>query len=59
MDRDYGIRRDADGQFGIGNSLIEIGGDSNVTVHGKTYRGTEGLFELLTRKKVNRSVIKN
>ena len=51
LDREYSIRRDADEQFRIGNSLIEIDEDSNITLHGKTYRGKEGLFELLTRKR--------
>jgi len=56
FDIEYGIRRDANWQFRIGNSLIEIDEDSNVTVRGKTYRGTEAQFEL-TRKKLNRSLI--
>jgi hypothetical protein len=30
LDRDYGIRKDPDGQFRIGNSLIEIDEHSNV-----------------------------
>ena len=33
--------------------------DSNVFVKGKSYRGTRGLFELLTRKKVDQSFITN
>ena len=46
------MRRDADGQFRIGNASIDIDQDSNVFVQGKSYRGTRGLFELPTRKKV-------
>ena len=57
LDRDFGIRKDADGQFRIGNSLIEINEHSYVLVQEKMYKGTQGLFELLTCKKVNRSLI--
>jgi hypothetical protein len=57
LDKDFGIRRDDDGQFRIGRSLIEVDGNSNVYVDGKSYEGTSGLFELLTRKKVNKSLI--
>jgi hypothetical protein len=49
LDKDFGIRRDADGQFRIGNAIIDIVQDSNVFV--------QGLFELLTRKKVGQSFI--
>ena len=57
LDRDYGMRRDADGSFRIGNAEVVIDQDSNVFVKGKSYRGTRGLFELLTRKKVDHSFI--
>jgi len=57
LDRDYGMRRDADGSFRIGNDEVVIDQDSNVFVKGKSYRGTRGLFELLTRKKVDQSFI--
>ena len=57
FDTDFGISKDADGQFRIGNSLNEIDEHSNVIVQGKTYTGTQGLFEFLTRKKVNHSLI--
>ena len=57
LDRDYGMRRDTDGTFRIGNAEVVIDQDSNVFVNGKSYRGTRGLFELLTRKKVDQSFI--
>jgi len=57
LDTDYGKRRDADGSFRIGNAEIVIDQDSKVFVKGKSYRGTRGLFELLTRKKVDQSFI--
>jgi hypothetical protein len=52
LDRDYGIRKEPDGQFWKGNSLIQIDEQGNVILQGRTYTGTKGLFELLTRKKV-------
>ena len=53
--RDYGMRRDADGSFRIGYAEVVIDQDTNGFVKGKSYRGTRGLFELLTRKKVYQS----
>jgi len=57
LDKDFGIRKDDDGDFRIGNSLIEIGENSEIYIDGKTYAGTPGLYELITRKKVNKSLI--
>ena len=53
VDKDFGIRREADGSFRIGNSVVDIYPQRNVYVQGKIYEGSRGLFELLTRKKVN------
>ena len=57
LDKDFGIRKDEDGDFRIGRSLIEIGENSDIYVDGKTQAGTPGLYELITRKKVNKSLI--
>ena len=57
LDTDFGIPKDADGQFRIGKSSIEIEENSDVFVEGNTYSGRPGLFELLTRQKVNKSLI--
>ena len=51
VDRDFGMRRNVDGTFRIGDADVEIYQDSNVIVHGKSYKGTRGLFELLTSKR--------
>ena len=59
VDKDYGMRRDTDGKFRIGNALVTIDQDSNVIIQGVPYRGTKGLFELLTCKKVDMSVVTN
>jgi len=34
VDKDYGMRRDVDGIFRIGNSAVQIDGNSNVNVQG-------------------------
>jgi len=57
VDKDFGIRKEADGTFKIGNSTVEIDPQSNVYVQGKMYEGTPGLFQLLTRKLVDFSFI--
>ena len=57
VDRDYGMRRDPNGKFRIGNANVEIDSDSNVIVKGVSYKSTKCLFELLTRKKVDSSFI--
>jgi len=57
VDKDYGMRRDTDGKFRIGNSVVPIDQDSNVIIQGVPCRGTKGLFELLTRKRVDRSLV--
>ena len=57
VDKDLGIRRKVDGTFKIGTSTVEIDPQSNVYVEGKMFEGTPGLFELLTRKNVNHSLV--
>ena len=39
LDRDFGMGRDADGSFRIGNAEVVIDQDSIVFVKGKSYRG--------------------
>jgi hypothetical protein len=56
LDKDYGIRKE-DGMFMLGNSPVSVDAQSNVIVHDKLNRRTTGLWELLTRKKVNQSLI--
>jgi hypothetical protein len=38
----------------IRNSIVDVDDESNVYIQGKRFKGTKGLWELLTRKKVNR-----
>jgi len=41
----------------IGDSIIRVERESNLTIKGKHYKGTRGLWELLARKNVNSDVI--
>jgi hypothetical protein len=56
-DREYGLRRDSDRQFRVGNLKIEIDTYSNIFIANKRFKGTKGLFEVLTRNKIRRSEI--
>ena len=52
----YGIRKFGD-SFIIGDSVVLVDTDSDVTIKRQEFRRTKGLWELLTRKKVNRKLI--
>ncbi len=41
----------------IGNSAVSVDETSYITINGKRFRGTNGLWALLTRKNVNTDVI--
>jgi hypothetical protein len=43
--------------FMIGNSPLSVDNDSNTTIYGRHYNGTKGLWEILTRKNVYKSVV--
>ena len=47
----YDIRKDGD-IFKIGDSLVLVDQDGDITIKEKEFRGSEGLWELLTRKRV-------
>jgi hypothetical protein len=57
IDRVCGIRRETNGNFVIGDSPLSVDENGDVTVLGVTYDGTEGLWELLTRVNVDRSLV--
>jgi len=56
LDTQYGIRKEGD-IFKIGDSTVSVDSLGDITIKGKQYRGTEGLWELLTRNKVERDKI--
>src|SRR5688572_21165742 len=54
-DKTFGIYSE-DGDFFIGNSLIKFDGD-DMMVGNKTYKGTPGLWEFMTMKEPNESML--
>ena len=56
VENHYGIRRYGD-NFMVGDSIISVDREFNLTIKGKHYKGTRGLWELLARKDVNSDVI--
>ena len=52
----YVIQRAGD-TFMIGNSDIRVDETGDITINGKRFRGTKGLWELLTCKNIHRDVI--
>jgi len=56
LDTQYGIRKDGYA-FKIGGSSVLVDTDSDMTIKGREFKGTTGLWELLTRKKVERNKI--
>jgi hypothetical protein len=55
--KQYGIRKEADCTFMIGDAPLTVDRESNITIYGKGYRGIRGLWELLTHKKVNKEIV--
>jgi len=52
LDTQYGIRKNRD-SFKIGNSVVGVDTDGDNTIK-EEFCGSEGLWELLTRKNVNK-----
>jgi len=55
LDTEYGIRRDADG-FNIGDSRVGVDRNGNIHIKNVEFPATKGLWELLTRKKVDKKI---
>ena len=51
--RKYCIRKDGD-KFKIGDSAVLVVQDGDITIKEKQFRGSKGLWELLTSKRVNK-----
>ena len=56
LDEQYGIRR-VGSTLMIGDAPITVHAKGDLTIGGTRYKGTRGLWELLTRKNVNNDVI--
>jgi hypothetical protein len=41
----------------IGDAPLTVDRQSNIKIYGKEYRGTPGLWEILTRKSVNKEIV--
>jgi len=52
LDTEYGIRREG-GVFMIGDSQISVDRDRNIHIKDVEFPATKGLWELLTRKKLD------
>lgn len=48
VDQRYGLRMLENGEWGMGSKVVKIKNDE-INIEGKTYGGTSGLFELITR----------
>ena len=57
LNKQYGIRREDDGRFMIGDSVLTIEDTSDITINGRHFKGTRGQWELLTRKNFSRGVV--
>ena len=58
LDRLYGIRRDGNTLM-MGSSHVIADEKGDITIGGKRFRGTRGLWELLTRRNSNCDVMNN
>ena len=56
LNPEFGIRREDNGTFMIGNSPINVDENGNIFIHGETFKGIAGLWELLTRKNIGNSL---
>jgi len=52
LDIQYAIREEGE-QLTFRDFTLFIDPDDNITINGTVFRGTEGLWEILTRKNVN------
>jgi len=56
LDTQYGIRRDGD-VFIIGDSQVGVDRDGNIHINNVEFPATKGLWELLTRKRVDKESV--
>ena len=56
LDAEYGLRKVGD-EFFIGNSDVTVDKYSDFYIRNKHFKGTRGLWELLTRKKVDTKIV--
>jgi len=56
LDKQYGVHKEGD-IFMIGDSRIVVDTVGDITIKDRVFKGSKGLWELMTRKKVNTEFI--
>jgi len=56
LDTQYGVRKEGD-TFMLGDSQVLVDTSGDITIKDRSFRGTKGLWELLTRKNVNTETV--
>jgi len=56
LDTQYGVRKEGN-TFMIGDSPVLVDTSGDITIKDRLFRGTKGLWELLTRKNVNTEAV--
>jgi len=56
LDTQYGVRKEGN-TFMIGDSPVLVDPGGNITIKDRLFKGTKGLWELLTRKNVNTEAV--
>ena len=56
LDTEYGVRKEGN-IFMIGDSPVLVDTSGDITIKDRVFKGSKGLWELLTRKNVNTEVI--
>ena len=57
LDKNYCIRREGEGWYMIDDSVLNVDETSDISINGRHFKGTRGLWLLLTRKNVTRVVV--
>jgi hypothetical protein len=58
IDKQYGIRREEDGRFMIGDLHIVCRQQNDISIKGSHFKGTRVIWELLTPKNVTRGAVR-
>ena len=57
LDKQYGIRREDDGSFMVGDSVLSVDNTSDITINGRHFKATRAIWELLNRKNVTIGIV--
>jgi hypothetical protein len=56
LDKQYGLRKE-DGNFMIDDSNVSVDKDGDLYIKRQHFKGTSGLWELMTRKRINKDKV--